>query len=515
MKSLLSAYARKLFFLFCATLIAVTAGGQQIFDGDGSSEGGFVPPPPRKETPPPPANIAGGETFIPYPPPPAQPMSRSEKKNPPKPPTMFTKLTSQYGEQDWNARPNDLNNLLKALKSMADVNYEFEAKSFAEINADPDKNPILYRSGHYHWSLNAEEKQRLREYLIKGGTLILNAGMGSKPFYNSAIRVMNEVFPEAPVQRLAADHPIFHAYYQLDRVAYRPGVRTIYNGTDPWLEGVTYDCRTMVIISRFGMEVGWDPLEDDNILAYTPESAQQLGMNILTYATAMRTWAADNVKKTNYEDSKQVSTPGAMSIAQVIYGANGEWKTRHAGLSALLQQYNRMTGVPVKFSSKELKLTDPNLNDSPVLYMTGHETFKLKPEEAKALQAYLKNGGLLIAESCCGRSAFDQSFRELMKEIMPGTSFDILKLGHAIYKTPFPIGKMRVTDAYANSMTPPSATIAPNVLTLDTEGHTAVIYSPVGMLGAWELSPNIYSKSYLSDDAIKLGVNILLYAMTR
>src|SRR5574344_2038810 len=128
-----------------ALMTGLTVFGGQIFDGDGSDEKGFVPPPPRKEAPPPPASISGGETLIPYPPPPATPASRSEKKNPPKPPTMFTKLTSQYGEQDWNARPNDLNNLLKSLKGMADGDDDFEAKSFSEIDEDPDQNPILYR----------------------------------------------------------------------------------------------------------------------------------------------------------------------------------------------------------------------------------------------------------------------------------------------------------------------------------------------------------------------------------
>ena len=287
---------RLTFVSVLAVFTAVTACGAHLFDGDGSEESGFVPPPPRKETPPPPANMAGGETLIPYPPPPATPASRSEKKNPPKPPTLFTKLTSQYGEQDWNARPNDLNNLLKSLKGMADVDYDFEAKSFAEIDTDPDRNPILYRSGHYHWTMNDEEKKKLREYLLRGGTIILNAGMGSKPFYDSAIKVLNEVFPEAPVRRLSPDHPIFHAYYSLDKVNYRPGVRALYSGSDPWLDGVTIDCRTVAIVSRFGMEVGWDPLEDDNIIAYEPESAQQLGMNILSYTSAMRNCAQENIK---------------------------------------------------------------------------------------------------------------------------------------------------------------------------------------------------------------------------
>jgi hypothetical protein len=35
------------------------------------------------------------------------------------------------------------------------------------------------------------------------------------------------------------------------------------------------------------------------------------------------------------------------------------------------------------------------------------------------------------------------------------------------------------------------------------------------MAGAWELSPNKYCNSYLKDDALKLGMNILMYSSTR
>jgi len=512
MNTVVGGWSRPTFISALCLFTALTACGGHLFDGDGSDETGFVPPPPRKETPPPPANMAGGETLIPYPPPPATPASRSEKKNPPKPPTLFTKLTSQYGEQDWNARPNDLNNLLKSLKGMADVDYDYEAKSFEEIDVDPDQNPILYRSGHYHWSLNDAEKKKLREYLLRGGTIILNAGMGSKPFYDSAVKVLNEVFPEAPVQHLSADHPIFHAYYSLDRVNYRAGVRSVYKGDAPWLDGVTIDCRTVAIISRFGMEVGWDPLDDENIIAYEPESAQQLGMNILSYASAMRNWAQQNVKKTLFEDTKSVSTAGSMNIAQIKY--DGEWKTRHVGLSVLLRQYNVKTGVPVKFTTKEITLTDRSLFDSPVIYMTGHETFTLKPDEITALRNYLTHGGLLIAEACCGRKAFDVAFRENMARVLPGVPMNTLKSNHPLFRMPNDITSMKITPAMAKSFNNAPA-IAPQILTMETDGNTAVVYSPIGMAGAWELSPNKYCNSYLGDDALKLGVNILMFASTR
>ncbi|MDD4020038.1 MAG: DUF4159 domain-containing protein, partial [Kiritimatiellae bacterium] len=127
---------------------------------------------------------------------------------------------------------------------------------------------------------------------------------------------------------------------------------------------------------------------------------------------------------------------------------------------------------------------------------------------------YLSHGGLLIAEACCGRKAFDVSFRENMARVLPGVTFSMLNRNHPLFRLPNAIGSMKVTPALAKSHNN-SPAIAPQVLTLEVDGHPAVVYSPIGMAGAWELSPNKYSNSYLSDDALKLGVNMLMYSSTR
>ena len=120
-----------------------------IFDGDGSDEPGFVPLPVKKHAPPPPpANVASGESYIPYPGPPATPLRRSEKKRPPTPPVLIVKLTSTYGHQDWNSRPNDVNQLLKSLKKFADIDFHFDTRAFREVSADPEKNPIQIGRAH-------------------------------------------------------------------------------------------------------------------------------------------------------------------------------------------------------------------------------------------------------------------------------------------------------------------------------------------------------------------------------
>lgn len=492
--------------------VAWCARGYVLFEGDGSDEPGFVAPQVGAPPPPPPAHISSGETYIPYPGPPAAPQARSEKKNPPNPPVLFTKIKSDRGLLDWAARPNDLNNLLKSMKQLMDVNFACEAKSFAEVDPDPEKNPILYRSGHFHFQLSPAERQKLRRYLLAGGMIIFNAGMGSKPFYDSAIREMKEVFPEIPVQRLSSDHAVFHAYYDLNKVKYRKGVRDAgFAGDEPWFEGVTVDCRTVALISRWGLDIGWDAVNDDTMRGYAVDDAQKLGVNMMAYATAQRAWAKQLAQQLQFADADKVLS-GKMAVAQVVY--DGEWKTRHKGLTILLHQFNRRTDVPVQFNLKELRLSDPVIFNAPLLYMTGHEDFTLKEAEARNLREYLQKGGLLFAEACCGRRAFDQAFRREMRKVLPESPLAPLAAGDALFHLPNRIDLLGVTPALAAQSGNKSA-VAPRIEAADVGGHFAVIYSPFGLAGGWELAQNPYGLGYNDTGALALGENILMYAVTQ
>ena len=122
----------------------------------------------------------------------------------------------------WNATPNDVNNLLRRMKDQAKANFHMDIRSLSEISTDPEENPVLYRTGHYRFEFSAAERKRLRDYLLAGGMILFNTGLGSRPFYESVVKELAAIFPEQPLQRLTADHPIFHAYYDVDRVEYTP-----------------------------------------------------------------------------------------------------------------------------------------------------------------------------------------------------------------------------------------------------------------------------------------------------
>ncbi|MEI6647681.1 MAG: DUF4159 domain-containing protein, partial [bacterium] len=386
---------------------------------------------------------------------------------------------SAQDDLDWNATPNDVNNLLKSMKDMINVNYSVQVATLSEVSGDPAKNPILFRSGHYNFTYSDEQRKRIREYALAGGMIIYNTGLGSAPFYRSAVRELAKIFPEQPVQRLSSDHPLFHSYYDLDHVKYCSGVKKSgFVGDEPWFDAVEINCRIVALVSRWCMAVGWEDKVLPEYQAYEADSAKKLGVNIFSYSSAMRAWAKSQAHAIKFID-KPESSADKVAMVQVIY--DGVWKTRHAGLSVILQTFNLKTDVPVKYTVKEMRLTDTAIFNAPLLYLTGHENFTLNKGEAVQLKKYLDNGGFLLAEACCGRKGFDLAFRKIMADLYPGSSLRDISQGNVIFSMPNDVQRVGVTPVLQQALG--TAVTHPRLEGVEVNGHIAVIYSPYGMSG--------------------------------
>lgn len=411
----------------------------------------------------------------------------------------------------WNATPNDVNNLLKNLKDFADINYNMDVKFLSQISPDPEKNPVLYRSGHYNFEYTLAQRTKLREFMLSGGMIIYNTGLGSQPFYRSVLRELKEIFPEQPVQRLTADHPIFHAFYDVDRVKYAPGVAAGgYRGDEPWFDAVEINCRVVALVSRFGMAIGWQDAVEAQYQAYEAESAFKLGVNIFSYASAMRAWAKNAAQAMKYVDKPEASSD-KVAIVQVVY--DGVWKTRHVGMSVLLHTFNQQTDVQVKYNIKELRLTNPAIFNAPLLYLTGHEHFTLSDKEILQLRQYLQNGGFLFAEACCGRKGFDLAFRQLMKKVLPTSRLHSIDKSSDLFNYPHQLTALGVTPTLQQELG--KAAVPPIVEGVEVEGNLVVVYSRFGVAGGWEMSQSPYARGYNEIGSLKLGQCILMHAVTQ
>ena len=415
-------------------------------------------------------------------------------------------------DDSWNATPNDVNNLLKSMKDMIDVNYNMQVKSLAEVDPDPGKNPVLFRSGHFNYTYNEAQRKKLREYMLAGGMVVFNTGLGSAPFYRSTMKELAMIFPEQPLQRLTADHPIFHSYYEIDKVQYQSGVaKSGYRGNEPWFDAIEINCRVVALVSRWCLAVGWEDYEQEGFQAYKSKSAKQLGVNIFSYASAMRAWAKNAAQSMKFVDA-DAATADKVAMVQVVY--DGVWKTRHAGLSVLLLTFNQRTSIPVKYTLKELRLTDPKVFNAPLLYMTGHEFFTIGRSEALQLKKYLENGGFLFAEACCGRKGFDMAFRQMISQILPTAPLKMVPATSTLFRSPNDVKSLGITPILQQELG--KASIQPHLEGCElVPGQYCVVYSPFGMAGGWEMSQSPYAKAYDDVGSQKLGQNILMYAITQ
>ena len=153
---------------------------------------------------------------------------------------------------------------------------------------------------------------------------------------------------------------------------------------------------------------------------------------------------------------------------------------------------------------------DPELTRFPLAYISEPGFWYPSDEEILGLRNYLMKGGFLIADDFQGSDLFN--FDAQMKKVIPGAQFVQLDESHAIFDSFFRIESLE-------TLLPPYSRRRPVYLGLhednDPEKRLVVIANYNNDIGEyWEFSDVGWYPIDLSNEAYKLGVNYLIYAMT-
>jgi hypothetical protein len=167
--------------------------------------------------------------------------------------------------------------------------------------------------------------------------------------------------------------------------------------------------------------------------------------------------------------------------------------------------------LEVRFKRADVTLKDPRAAGYPLLYMTGHTDFRWSQEEAERLRGHLRAGGLLLADACCGRLAFDRAFRRELAHVLPEHPLETLPPDHPLYHVHYDIGQVRYTPRTSEDF---GGMDAPTLEGITLDGRLAVIYSRFDLGNGWEQFPHPYSYGYSDTDALEIGTNVLVYAVT-
>ncbi len=151
---------------------------------------------------------------------------------------------------------------------------------------DPEifKYPLAFIIEPGWMTLDDAEAANLREYLLKGGFLIFDDFAGERQLDNF-LEQLRRILPAAAPVRLEPEHPIFHAFFDIDSLDfYHP-----YRGVPSSFLGVYQDNdpgQRLLLVANYNNDVmeswefsdtGFIPIELSNV-------AYQLGVNYVTYA---------------------------------------------------------------------------------------------------------------------------------------------------------------------------------------------------------------------------------------
>jgi hypothetical protein len=153
-------------------------------------------------------------------------------------------------------------------------------------------HPWLYAVEVGYWYLSDVEAARLREYLLRGGFLMVDDFHGTLE-WAQFIESMTRVFPDRPIVDIPDGDAVLNVLYELDQRIQIPGIgawmrgRTYErDGYDPHWRGIYDDHGRLVVAINFNMDLGdaWEHADDPRYPEAMTRLAYQFAVNYVIYA---------------------------------------------------------------------------------------------------------------------------------------------------------------------------------------------------------------------------------------
>ncbi len=171
-----------------------------------------------------------------------------------------------------------------------------EARHFPLTDDRIYEYPWAYATQVGYWNLSDAETGRLREYLLRGGFLVVDDFWGPAE-WEVFRESMQRTFPDRPILEITSADPMMHVLYDIERCVQIPGLRHLVRGAngavviapglDPPHWRAIYDDRgRMLVAINYNMDIG-DAWEEADVPEYPAEStglAYRFAINSIIYS---------------------------------------------------------------------------------------------------------------------------------------------------------------------------------------------------------------------------------------
>ncbi|HEX3998798.1 MAG TPA: DUF4159 domain-containing protein [Pirellulales bacterium] len=202
-----------------------------------------------------------------------------------------------------DAAPAALPHLLEAAASELQIRVSTEQRLIDITDPSLFKYHLVFMHGRRSFRFTAAEREQLRKFIDRGGTLMADSICANPEFTAAFRREMQAIFADDPdvkpkgqgLTPIAGNDPLFSRQfggYDLSKVTLREPLGIGTEGREsanerkiePELEGLKIGDRWGVIFSKFDLSCALEKHDSLECKGYTREDAERIGLNILLYS---------------------------------------------------------------------------------------------------------------------------------------------------------------------------------------------------------------------------------------
>ena len=192
-------------------------------------------------------------------------------------------------------------------------------------------------------------------------------------------------------------------------------------------------------------------------------------------------------------------------IARVQYRGGGDWYNDPSALTNLIDFAVQQVPLPLDRSYDDVSIGSRDLHRYPFVFMTGHGNIDVNATEAANMRDYLDKGGFLYIDDDYG---FDPYIRPVIERIFPDEDLVELPASYPLFNNvfDFPEGLPKIHE---HDGKPPQG------FGIFRDGRLVLFYTYESNLAdgwAYDVHDN---PAHLTEQALQMGVNLLVYAFTR
>lgn len=210
----------------------------------------------------------------------------------------FTRgIYGEGGGEYWGPRwavdyPKADQQFLVALKRLTGVDAYETDHALRVGHAELRDYPFLYMLEVGSLELTDAQAAELRDYLLSGGFLVIDDFWGTWAWSHFE-QQMQKVLPDRPIVDLPPEHPVFHAFYEIDEILQVPNVAQAPTGRThesdgyvPYVRGIFDEQGRLMVLVNWNTDLGdaWEWADRPDYPLRYSTYAYEIGINFVIYA---------------------------------------------------------------------------------------------------------------------------------------------------------------------------------------------------------------------------------------